>query len=281
MKKAGLSLVLAAVLALAGCAEMAQGASPSGSASLPDTAAGQPKQSESASQAQPASSSEFEYRSEALALVNGALEDYASGVFPEPMRYNTDYSGINNSPPVDSALPQSVGADDVTYDRRSGELVDTVVATLELENDYTMDIHMEMEGASGRPLRVTGIHYYDMQGSGQAEYAAATHGGEFLRLKSDRLFASADFENVRTDAGMVSGSISWGKANRFLWIDIDSMKEPFYYTYYVVDGEGLVQDYPQKEWQQYTVIHDEKMMTIAQSLYEQLCTALGDSGLLV
>lgn len=282
MKKAGLSLGLAAVLLLAGCASAAQGATSGGGVVQPEpTASVQPDASESVSSAPPDKDGEFEYPAEALVLVNGALEDYATGILPEPMRYNSDYTGINNAPPLDSALPESVTQDEVRYDRRYGELIDTVVATLELENGYTMDIHMETEGAAGRPQRVTGVYYYDMEGSGQADYAVAPRGGQFLHLKSDRLFASADFEDVRTDAGLVSGSISWGKANRFLWIDIDSMKEPFFYTYFVTGDGGLVQDYPQKDWQRYSVVNDDKMMIIAQSLCEQFRSALAGAELLV
>lgn len=281
MKKAGLSLVLAAVLMLAGCTSAAQGATSGGVAQPEPTASAQPDSSGSASSAPPEAGGEFAYTAEALVLINETLESYATGSLPEPMRYNSDYTGINNAPPLDSALPESVTRDEVRYDRRYGELIDTVVATLELENGYTMDIHMETEGAVGRPQRVTGVYYYDMEGSGQADYAAASRGGEFLHLKSDRLFASADFEDVRTDAGLVSGSISWGKANHFLWIDIDSMKEPFFYTYFVTGDGGLVQDYPQKDWQRYSVVNDDKMMIIVQSLYEQFRSALSASELLV
>ena len=282
MKKAGLSLVLAAVLLLGGCASAAQGATSGGGAGLPEPAASTPPDtSGSVSSALSDPGGKFEYTAEALVLVNETLENYATGILPEPMRYNSDYTGINNAPPLDSALPESVTRDEVRYDRRYGELIDTVVATLELENGYTMDIHMETEGAAGRPQRVTGVYYYDMEGSGQAEYAVASRGGEFLHLKSDRLFASADFEDVRTDAGLVSGSISWGKANRFLWIDVDSMKEPFFYTYFLTGDGGLAQDYPQKDWQRYSVVNDDKMMIIAQSLYEQFRSALAASELLV
>ena len=275
MKKTALSLVLAAVLVLAGCTSAAQGATPGGGATSAESAVSVlPDASGGAVSALSEPGGKFEYTAEALVLVNETLENYASGFLPEPMRYNSDYTGINNAPPLDSTLPASVTQDEVRYDRRYGELIDTVVATLTLENSYTMDIHMETEGAAGRPQRVTGVYYYDMEGSGQADYAVASRGGEFLHLKSDRLFASADFEDVRTDAGLVSGSISWGKANRFLWIDVDSMKEPFFYTYYLADDGVLTQDYPQKDWQRYSVVNDDKMMIIAQSLYEQFRSAL-------
>lgn len=280
MKKAGLCLALAAALVLVGCARQAAAGASSGS-----DAASQAGRGASAASAQAPGGDAYAHEADMLALVNQTLSEYAAGTLPEPMRYNTDYSGITNSPPLETALPQSVSLAQLTYELYFAEITgtETLVANLVLENDYTMDIHMDTGGAdgAGAPTRVLDVYFYDRQGSGQAESATATRGGDFLNLKSDRLFASADFEEVRTDAGRVSGSISWGKANHFLWIDVDSMKEPFFYTYFVTGEGALVQDYPQKDWQRYEVIHDDKMMTIAQSLYDQFRSALGSSGLLL
>lgn len=291
MKRAKMALALLMALVLAGCVQDLGpppetddwGMAPQASSSqAEDLFSG-----ESTQQSGPASSdavsrerneAAYPYKQEMVGMVNDVLEGYASGSLPEPMHYNSDYTGIVNSPPGDSQLPERVSLADVKYEIRYGELTDKdfIVVSVPLENDYIMDVHIDTDSndGTGRPLRASSVYYFDMQGTQQREAADAERGGEYLNIRSDRLFASADFDNVRTDAGRVSGSISWGKANGFLWIDIDSMKSPFFYTYFVNGGGGLVQDYPQKDWQHTDVVNDEKMMAIAQSLFNQFYNVL-------
>lgn len=282
MKKASLCLALLAAFFLAACIK---GAGPQSRldigifAPASGSTAQKPAQAQSQEGAQKQFNAEnYPYKDQMLAMVNQTLADYASGTLPEPMRYNTDYSGITSPAPKDAPLPQNVSLQNLQMQLRYSPMTgaDYLLVSLVLENSYSMSIHIDTSAANGQgqPQRVTGVYFYDKAGNHQKESVQAGRGGQFLNLKSDRLFASADFEALRTDAGLVSGSISVSKANGFIWVDIDSMKEPFFYTYYVAEQGGLVQDYPQKDWQRYTVINDDKMMIIASSLHRQFLDAI-------
>ena len=224
------------------------------------------------------SSQGYAFKQEMIEMFNKVLADYASGALPESVSYNANYSSISNKPPRDVTLPAEVALSDVEFDIRYGEYLrrDYIVVSLPLENEFVMDVHIDTDDVDmkGRPQRTSAVYFFDMQGTKQLEEVDVGEDGRFLFLRNDRLYASVDFDYVRTNAGRVSGSLSWGKANGLLWIDIDSMKEPFFYTYSVNIYGGITQDYPQKDWQRTDVINDDKMMMIAQSLFGTLTKTL-------
>lgn len=286
MKKAIIPLALAFTILLSGCV---QDLGPMDSSHLTGEASSSSSFSQSQVETAPSAPShiqaeftgKYTHEEALVAAVNAVLSGYANGTLPEPMRYNTNVVGLTNAAPRDTKLPLEVALQDIQYDFRHSKSSrnNIIVVSIPLENDYMMDIHLDtdQDDFQGKPIGPIAVYFYDLLGSYTAEMAPAAKGGEFLELKSDRLYANGNFYNVRTQAGRVSGSISFSRANGFLWIDIDSMKTPFFYTYFVTDKGELIQDYPQKEWQRTNVINDEKMLIIAQSLYEQFLVALRET----